>query len=114
MNPEMRKQIVLSHEGQCLAMAGPNGGGEEHAREVTRCVIDGAFNALIRMEGAEQAAKFAFALSDRVVGQLRQPTELPVGPVPPIAKPKAAPALRLTMTWWALGFAAGLVVGGNR
>ena len=57
---------------------------------MARCAVDGVMNALIRMAGREEAAKYAFALADRVVGGLREPTALPML-VAPEAKPEPAP-----------------------
>lgn len=81
MTPEERKASVIQFEGQMLQMAGNFGA---RGSEQIRLIIDGAMNAIIRSEGAEAAAEFAFAVSDRVAGGLRMPTD--------IALPKPAPA----------------------
>jgi hypothetical protein len=76
LTDEMRKQVMISHEGQILAVAGQC--GIPHACDMAHCVVDGMFNALIRMEGREKAAEVAFAVSDRVAGGLREGTVWPM------------------------------------
>lgn len=155
MTPEGRRHVMLSHEGQVLTMTASY--GVEGAAEHTRCVVDGCFNALIRMEGPEAAAQYAFALADRVVGRVKEPTAFPVQrPGEPstskavvdlesalrdgqdrlrVPKPVAAWWRRFDAivarwleliaiavaafliqapVWWALGFLAGMLVGGSR
>lgn len=116
MTPEERQQMVMTYEGQTLSNAGHF--GTAHGAEHARCAIDGIFNALILMEGAEEAATFAFALSDRVVGRLRTPTPWPAIAAAPIAAAAAVEPKQpqRTMTGlgyvsWLYGFAAGLIVG---
>ena len=72
MNQDSRELCMMNHEGQTLQMAGAQ--GKEHAVEIAHCVVDGVMNALIKIEGPEAAAQFAFALSDRVVGRVRLPS----------------------------------------
>jgi hypothetical protein len=96
----------MAHEGQILASVQHH--GTEHAGEIARCVADGAVNALIRIEGPEAAAKFAFALADRAVGGVHlEPTAGPLV-VPPRPRYLPRPA-------WAhgclVGFFCGFVVG---
>jgi hypothetical protein len=74
MTPEQRAQMVIYYEGQSLSNVGQV--GVIQAPEHARCIIDGNFNALIRMEGREAAAVYAFALADRVVGGLRAPNAI--------------------------------------
>jgi hypothetical protein len=69
-----RNNYVLNHEGQILSLAGSS--GQAIASDYARCVVDGAMNAIIRMEGAEKAAAFAFGVADRVAGGLRAPTPI--------------------------------------
>ena len=72
--PHQRRGIMLNHEGQILTLAG--GGDLGTASDYARCVVDGAMNAIIRMDGAEKASAFAFGLADRVAGGLREPTAI--------------------------------------
>lgn len=74
LNPHQRRNAVMSHEGQILTLAGNS--GHEVASDYARCVVDGAMNAIIRMEGAEKASAFAFGVADRVAGGLREPTAI--------------------------------------
>lgn len=100
---------VLSFEGQLLHIAG-NAGNEEGAA-CARDMMDGAANALLRLEGPVDAAKFTFLLSDRVVARVRTSTEC----APPL--PDAAPLPKLintAMSFWAVywqGWAMGAIVG---
>jgi hypothetical protein len=82
MTPADRRAIILQQEGAALNAAGMMG---DDGAERTRCLIDGLANALVRIDGTEAAAGYLFALSDRVAGGLRDPTDyraLPA-PVPP-------------------------------
>jgi hypothetical protein len=74
MNAEDRRNSMLFHEGQVIQSAGHH--GSDHAAHMARAVVDGVMNALIRLDGAEETAKYAFALADRVVGRLKEPTAL--------------------------------------
>jgi hypothetical protein len=104
MTPEERKHSMLAHEGQILASVQHL--GTARAGEIARCVADGAVNALIRIEGPEAAAKFAFALADRAVGGLH---------LEPTAGPLVIPPPRAPRWAWAhgclVGFVAGVIVG---
>lgn len=71
----VQKNLICGQEGHVLSMASSY--GTEYAGEFGRCVADGAMNALVRMEGSEAAARFAFALCDRVVAGVRGPTAVP-------------------------------------
>jgi hypothetical protein len=107
MTPQVKEQMVLAHEGQTLMMAGSH--GNDHAVSMGHCVVDGVMNALVRMEGPEKAAEYAFALADRIVGAVKSPTPLPFVPhqIPPPTKD----------WWWSwahgclVGFVAGMIVG---
>jgi hypothetical protein len=74
-SPDMRKRHVLMYEGRALSDTGTH--GQETAIEFAHCAIDGIINALIRVERSAAAARYAFALADRVVGGIREPTALP-------------------------------------
>ncbi len=123
ISPEYRNNLVLMYEGYALKSVGDNA-NREVACEITRCNIDGAFNALIRMEGAEAAAQYAFALSDRVVGRLREPTEWPVKSAPSpasleavavaLAAPTPKPAPMRFWSIFAVGWLCGFVMGAQR
>jgi hypothetical protein len=104
-------RIVLMYEGQLLNDAGVN--GDSHSAHLAHCMIDGAFNALIRIEGVDAAASFSFAVSDRVVGRIKAPTTWslpkmnenpPVEPVPPSSPPPRQ------YSFWAI-FAIGWCLG---
>lgn len=73
LDEETRRKLMLQQEGQVLASAGTY--GIPMACESARCLIDGATNALIRIDGAEKTAGFVFALSDRVAGGMRENTD---------------------------------------
>lgn len=75
MPDEQRKAIVIQCEGNCLGNV--NHATVEHASDVARAVIDGWMNGLVRMEGEEMAAKYAFALADRVVNRAIKVTPMP-------------------------------------
>lgn len=68
-----RQRIMLHQEGVVLGNVASI--GMEDACSAARCQIDGIANALIRMQGAEDAARFVFALSDRVAGGVRDVTD---------------------------------------
>lgn len=109
---EDRRKFVIGAEGAALAMvqqAGPDG-----AAEHIRCHIDGWVNALIRIEGAEAVSRYTFALADRVVAGLREPTEFHLLAVPvavvAIEEPKpATQKLDHFAYWW--GYVSGFIVG---
>lgn len=69
MPPDTRRKLMLSSEGQILSMVGNI--GADLAADTARSIVDGALNALIRIEGVEGAAGFTFALSDRIAGGLK-------------------------------------------
>jgi hypothetical protein len=71
-----RQGVMLHHEGQLIQMAGNM--GKAGAAEYARANIDGCFNALVRLEEPKDVAAFAFALTDRVVGQMKVPTAWPL------------------------------------
>jgi hypothetical protein len=107
MTPDARELCMLNHEGQTLHMAGSH--GKEYAIDVAHCVVDGIMNALIKIEGPEAAAQFAFALSDRVVGRVRLPS---MGEKLPEPLPRQVPPPIPASTWaWAHGCLVGFVVG---
>jgi len=90
-NDEARTQAVIHFEGHTLAFAGQHGlaVGREHAQ----CVIDGAANALVRMDGAKEAATYLYAVADRIVGGVREPTPLPAALLPAPAAVKLIHAI---------------------
>jgi hypothetical protein len=45
-------------------------------------VIDGAANALVRMDGSKDTAMFLYAAADRIVAGMREPTPMPPGMLP--------------------------------
>lgn len=116
LSPEIRKQQVLLYEGQAISAAGHH--GKDGAIELARCAVDGVMNALIRMEGREAAATYAFALADRVVGGLREPTAFPVAPAPALpasaSPPKPEPRRMNFWTIFIMGWACGFITGGMR
>lgn len=93
----MRRKVVAHHEGALLTHAQVS---TEHAAEMAECIADAAVNVLIRLRGAEAAAHFAFAQSDRVAAGLRAPTvcirpatpDDDPPPTPHESKPVAPPA----------------------
>ena len=113
MNQDSRELCMLGHEGQTLQMAGSH--GKEHAIDIAHCVVDGVMNALIKIEGPEAAAQFAFALSDRVVGRVRLPSlgdRLPEPEKVPEPPARQTPPPIPASTWsWAHGCLVGFVVG---
>lgn len=126
MPDEMRRQIVIGCEGNALGNAGNQ--GVDFAADLARCQVDGNMNALVRMIGREEAAKYALALGDRVAGGLREPTALPwlVPPKPeplpdfPPAdwSPEPAPAPPpKRMNFWTIfiiGWVFGFLTGATR
>lgn len=117
MDETQRRNMVMYHEGQLLHYAGSNGEGS--AAEVARCMIDAAVNVLYRVEEPEDTAKFAFALSDRMVGRVKGATMWPpamrvevVAPVPAAAeKASSARFWSIYGFGWFVGFAMGACVG---
>lgn len=82
LSEQDRRKVLICHEGQILAHVGTC--GIEMTGDLARCYADGAINAIIRLEGVEAAARFAFALSDRAVGGLRGETlSFPLPSAPP-------------------------------
>jgi hypothetical protein len=118
MNEAMRRQIVLSHEGQVLALASNH--DAEHAAFIAHCIADGVMNAIIRIEGPDRAAEFAFALGDRVVGRVRASTYWPAAQVAEVtpsavaaAEPPKVVAKKKSMMFlpWLAGFFSGFIIG---
>lgn len=103
----------ISFEGQLLHIAGNS--GEETGIAVAKDMIDGATNALVRLEGAQAAAEFAFALSDRVVAKVGVTTAtLLPAPAPPSIVPAPAKPESSRMGFWYIficGWALGFIVG---
>lgn len=99
----MSRSAMLQMEGQLLHLAGH--AGDEIAAEQARALIDGAFNALIRLEGKEGAAEYAFALTDRVTGGLKHPTpwgpelRAPAPAVEPLSLPATPPPPAKSPLW---------------
>jgi hypothetical protein len=107
LSKEQRRAIVATQEGTALSSVGQY--GLDQAAEFARCQIDGLFNAVIRIEGAEVASRFAFALADRIAGGLREPTEaILVNPapaldiVPPAPRPPLKPFDPRSRYWWGM------------
>jgi hypothetical protein len=112
-------RMIMMQEGHLLQHAGTR--GKDFATNLARCEIDGSFNALMRLAGADEAATFAFAVSDRVVGRLKTPTQWPLpkiaealpAPVPVMTAPAlpAAPSPRRYSFWtiFAIGWCVGFV-----
>lgn len=71
LHPADRKAITLQHEAGALRVVSCNA---DDGPEIVRCIIDGAMNGLVRIEGAKAASIYAFALADRVVSGVRAPT----------------------------------------
>ncbi|AXK79972.1 hypothetical protein DW352_05230 [Pseudolabrys taiwanensis] len=93
-----RSDIMMANEGQLLVAA--SNWGKDATAEHARGIIDGCFNALVRFEGSEETAKFAFAVADRVAGALKTPTAWPLradeqaaSPTPGQTPPAPAPTL---------------------
>lgn len=114
-----RQRVTLHLEGQMLQLVSSH--GKDLAAEHVRGVIDGCFNALIRIEGVDETAKFSFALADRIVGGLKQPTAwplpavveaVPAEPPPAVTVPPPAPAPTAPPFWPAffIGFGLGVTV----
>lgn len=92
MNPEMGRRLVLHYEGSAISNVA--NGGIVVASEHARCALDGIMNALIRIDGAEEAAKFGYALADRAVSGVRSVTALPLFEATPVELPPVtAPAV---------------------
>ena len=117
MTPEARKDIVIAHEGQALMVVGSAGRG--YAAEMAMAVTDGLMNALVRMEGSEAAAKFAFALADRVAGGVREPTnfQIVISPSPAVVVDESLRSRLRQLRppkfcgfWWVAGLVAGLAI----
>jgi hypothetical protein len=105
LTTETRIQVVMSNEGQVLALAG--NAGREHAGEIARAIVDGTMNAMIRMEGREATASFAFLVADRVAGGVRAPTDFRVvadfgqllgGPQLPVPRTTTPTPVRVPLT----------------
>lgn len=84
MDAAARARTILFQEGQAIQAAVGDDGPV-----IIKAVIDGWMNALIRIEGSRDASVYAFALADRVVAGVREPTaeavvvEIPkIKPVP--------------------------------
>jgi hypothetical protein len=112
LSKQHRRVIMTTQEGNALSNVGSY--GLDQAADIARCQIDGLFNAVIRIEGVESASRFAFALSDRVAGGLREPTEaILLRPAPSIEidiqafEPKPLP--QRSSYWW--GIFHGVLTG---
>jgi hypothetical protein len=64
---------MLSNEATVINNAANN--DAETAVDVAQGVIDGCANGMVRLQGLKPTAEFLFALADRVVGGVLQPTE---------------------------------------
>lgn len=106
LSSDYRRRIVMASEGSAIGAVGTN--GSEMQGEIVRAQIDGLFNALIRIDGAETAAGYAFTMGDRVAAGLRAPTDFrlpkPVlvqpAPPPPDSLPAPADAKSDRIAWW--------------
>lgn len=120
-------QRAVSFEGQILQVAGER--GADNGIAIAHSMLDGAANALIRLQGTKEAARFAFALSDRIVDQVERPIvtpslqlAAPVQDAPPavVASPASRlPSLISHMPWhmlaaWFCGFAVAAMIFGGR
>lgn len=118
-----RHRVLLTLEGQMLQLAAAN--GNEAAADHIRGVVDGCFNALMRVDSPDGAAKYALALADRIVGRVELPTAWPLPKLPEavvVAVPPEAPVLLPApaetprpqrMSFWtifAIGFCLGAIV----
>jgi hypothetical protein len=87
-----RSDVTLFNEGQLITFAAQR--TPEEAIEQARGVVDGCFNAMLRLGAAEDAAGFAFAVADRMVDRLKQPTAWPLVTTPqPALSPPAEIAI---------------------
>lgn len=91
MTPAQRREVVMGAEGNMLSNCSRL--SADDVSDYARCYIDGAANALIRMQGAEVAARFIFALGDRVAGGLRAQTDWREPPAIEAIKPPPVPVL---------------------
>lgn len=119
MNAEERRNAVTCYEGQVLTIVGNC--GPEYACDMARCAVDGAINALMRIEGAQETARFAFNVVDRVVETVRDATEFtPVATIAmeSVVSAEEKPASRWPhfavryLVWWLCGFAAASIIAG--
>lgn len=106
-----RDDLVLFYEGQALTMAGQV--SREFGAMHTRCMVDGAINALLRIDGADNTALYTSQLADRALLRLRAPTEfVPLKPMVEVAAPLPASSLpplsHQRPTFW-MGFAFGAI-----
>lgn len=115
---------MMHHEGQTLQLAAAS--GKDAAADYARGAVDGYINALIRLNGADDASRFSFALADRVVSGVRLPTAWPIPkleevsikiavppPTPVVERPAPPEAPRAGHGYWttfSIGFSAGVIV----
>ncbi len=109
-----RNDVMMANEGWLLSFAASH--TEELAADQCRGTIDGAFNALLRFESAEEVAKFAFAAADRVAGRIKASTPYPPEKVeavvpPPAAEVKPKPRRYGFWTIWVIGVGCGVPYG---
>lgn len=112
-----RSDVTLFNEGQIITFAAQQ--TPELAIEHARGTVDGCFNAMLRLGAAEDAAGFAFAVADRMVERVKEPTAWPLPPAPAprpteviaAPSPPAPPAPRQFGFWtiFAFGWALGAV-----
>lgn len=117
LDPSKRSEQVMIYEGQAINVAGQF--GKDAGAYNARCCVDGSMNALVRIVGREEAAQYALAMSDRICGGLREPTEFPpkliAAPVPVVITPADADkpkrrAMRF-YTIFVVGWLCGFYVG---
>lgn len=93
-----RTAATLFNEGQLISFASQR--TAEEAIEQARGVADGCFNAMLRLGAAEDAAGFAYAVADRMVDRVKEPTAWPLAKAP-----NPAPAARFGFwTIFAIGY----------
>lgn len=104
-NSTRRRSFMLANEATVINNAANN--DAETAIDVAQGVIDGCANGMVRLQGLKPTAEYLFALADRVVGGVLQPTEHaarpPFDPGPLKLKPRP---------WWErAGYATGIAHG---
>lgn len=111
IDAETRRNIMLQQEGIILHNAGAS--GSETAAAISRAQVDGHFNALLRLEPRENVTSFAFSVSDRVAGGLREATDYKALVTAPIEKIEPPVAMRSgpTVVWRTAAFWWGFFYG---
>jgi hypothetical protein len=106
-----REKCALMTEGTILRLCGdyPKSSVIVHARSVA----DGAYNAIVRMDGPEAASRMAFALADRIsAGLIDGQAGITVADLLPAPQPAPDPRPeRITHGHLATVMLAGIVAG---